>query len=229
LYEGGMALNYQYASEHDLEKNIKVSEMDLRQPGDFLAKGMGQESPGWLDAVLPEQIDGSETYVANSIVLLGFGILFFGLAVIDVRKDYRNRAGARNAAKITLVLGLYGLALVSSESGDAQAQQRTAGDATLSPTSLTGNEAQNFCAHEDRSLAEASVVAELFNRTHDLAQTVYWTGSNYRGRRDVLWALDLSDSRRPIPEENVLMNNRIATAYPVTDFRAVAVCVEKPE
>jgi len=229
LYEGGMALNYQYASEHDLEKNIKVSEMDLRQPGDFLAKGTGQEITEWLDAVLPETVDGSETYVVNSIVLLGFGILFFGLAVIDVRKDYRNRASARNAAKITLVVGLYGLALVSSESGDAQAQQRTAGEAILSPTSLTGNEAQNFCAREDRSLAEASVVAELFNRTNDLAQTVYWTGSNYRGRRDVLWALDLSNARRPIPEENVLMNNQIATAYPVTDFRAVAVCVEKPE
>ncbi|ERS84735.1 hypothetical protein Q667_17955 [Marinobacter sp. C1S70] len=229
LYEGGMALNYQYANEHDLEKNIKVSEMDLRQRGDFLAKGKGQESPDWLDAVLPETVHGSETYIVNSVVLLGFGILFFGLAVIDVRKDYRNRTGARNAAKITLVLGLYGLALVSSESGDAQAQQRTAGEAILSHTSLTGNEAQNFCARENRSLAEASVVAELFNRTQDLAQTVYWTGSNYRGRRDVLWALDLSNANRPIPEDNVLMNNQIATAYPVTDFRAVAVCVEKPE
>lgn len=229
LYEGGMALNYQYAGEHDLEKNIKVSEMDLRQPGDFLAKGREQESPDWLDAVLPEAVNGSETYVVNSIVLLGFGVLFFGLAVIDVRKDYRNRQGARNAAKITLVLGLYGLALVSSESGDAQAQQRMAGEAILSLTSLTGNEAQNFCAREGRSLAEASVVAELFNRSNDLAQTVYWTGSNYRGRRDVLWALDLSNASRRIPEDGVLMNNRIATAYPVTDFRAVAVCVEKPE
>jgi hypothetical protein len=94
---------------------------------------------------------------------------------------------------------------------------------------LTGNEAQNFCARENRSLAEASVVAELFNGSNDLAQTVYWTGSNYRGRRDVLWALDLSNANRPIPEGNVLMNNQIATAYPVTDFRAVAVCVEKPQ
>jgi hypothetical protein len=94
---------------------------------------------------------------------------------------------------------------------------------------MAGNEAQAFCARRNRSLAEASHVAELFNSNRDFAKTVYWTGNNYRGRSDVLWALNLSNVSRPVQETNILMNSRIATAYPVTDFRAIAVCVEPPE
>jgi len=229
LYEGGMALNYQYASDQQLKTNIKISEMDLRQPGDFLAKTTGRDAPVWLDVVLPEGVDGSQTYVASSVVLLGFGLFFLGLAAIDVRKDFRNPSVVRGTAKASLVLGLLALVLLPESNSDAKAAQSSGVQFVLSPTGMAGNEAQAFCARRNRSLAEASHVAELFNSNRDFAKTVYWTGNNYRGRSDVLWALNLSNVSRPVQETNILMNSRIATAYPVTDFRAIAVCVEPPE
>lgn len=229
LFEAGMALNYKYAANHDLERNIKVTEMELRQPGDFLSIDSGRKGPEWLGSVLPEEINTSKTYFTSSIVLLGFGVLFFSLAVIDVRKDFQNRSGVRAAAKVILVFHLYVLAVAATGTNESSAGRDSKSNAAIvSTTSMTGNEAQNLCARENRSLAEASAISKLFN-SNNLAPSVYWTGSNYRGRQDVLWAMDLSDAERPLAEEGILTDNGIATAYPVTEFRALAVCVVKPE
>ena len=128
-----------------------------------------------------------------------------------------------------MVFALCALVIFPGDSGEALADEERKSGILVSTSSMTGNEAQRFCSRYNRSLAEASRIAELFNSTNELAKSVYWTGNNYRGRTDALWALDFSELTKPVQAAKILLNNRVATAYPVTDFRALAVCVEPPQ
>jgi len=229
LYEGAMALNYEYAERENLSKNIKIAEMDLRKAGDFLSMDKGSNTSLVFSPLLPADLDSSKTHVMNGFVLLGFGLFFLGLSVIDVRKDFGRTGPLRNTAKATVVFALCALVIFPGDSGEALADEERKSGILVSTSSMTGNEAQRFCSRYNRSLAEASRIAELFNSTNELAKSVYWTGNNYRGRTDALWALDFSELTKPVQAAKILLNNRVATAYPVTDFRALAVCVEPPQ
>ncbi len=162
LYEGAMSANYSYMEKNDLKPNIKLSELNLRQPGDFLSLKSDTKLTSTIRDWLSETVDTNATYVRNGLVMLGFLVFFIGLGAIDVRKDYRRSLATRLAAKSTLFLLVFGsgFIVVDRQAVGAKTKESVF---IISDTRLSGFEAQSYCRNQNRSLAEAARIAELFN------------------------------------------------------------------
>lgn len=221
LYEGAMALTHEYTETHDLPENVKVSELSMRQAGQFLAPQKDAAIADWIAAPLGVSNESSQSYLHSALILSGFFVLFTGLGIIDIRKDYRRESMNRHTVRTVMVSGLFVVAILAFDRSGVDSDE---GSHTVSETRLSGIEAESFCNAEGHSLADAERVAELFNQ-ESLAGSSYWTSNRYRGQPDTLWALKLKGVSRPVKPGRILQRESIATAYPTTDYQALAVCV----
>lgn len=225
LYEGAMTLTQEYTEAHDLAENVKVSELSMRQRGEFLAPKKDAAIADWIAEPLGVADRADETYLHSALVLSGFFIVFTGLGVIDIRRDYRRESMNRHTTRTVMLSTLFVVGVLAFDDTVADKEEETReAPHTISETRLSGVEAESFCDAEGKVLADAERVAELFNEK-TLAGSDYWTGNEYRGQSSTLWVLRLREKSRPIDPVRVLQRDTIATAYPVTDYNAFAVCV----